>query len=172
MKSIACAIALAVCAGTAAADELPPRKAGLWEIVTQPSNPKLQPRTQRLCLDHDTDALLSRMGVQTGQQACSTLDVKVSGNRATIHAVCKLGESTLTSDAVTTYSGDSSYRTEIHGRFAPAFAGTSDTRTVQDGKWSGACPADMKPGDLVTTASRPGGHELRMNLRTMFKAQP
>jgi hypothetical protein len=172
MRSIACVIALAACAGPAVADELPHRKPGLWEIVSQPSNPKLHPMTQRLCLDRDTDALLARFGVQTGQQACSTLDIKVSGSRATIHAVCSLGSSTLTSDAVTTYSGDSSYRTEVHGKFAPAFAGTTDTHTVQDGKWTGACPADMKPGDLVTMASRPGGHEVRMNLRTMLKAQP
>jgi hypothetical protein len=46
-------------------------------------------------------------------------------------------------------------------------AGVSETHTVQEGKWLGACPAGMKPGDLVTAVGA-SGREIKMNLRDML----
>jgi hypothetical protein len=170
-KIISGVLALAVISGLARGDELPQRKAGLWEIVSTDVSAKRPPMKQRLCLDRETDALLNNMGIATSQQACAKNEMQVAGNRVTIHVVCDFGGSQLTSDGVITYSGDSSYRNEVHGHFQPPMAGVGDTHTVQDGKWVGACPADMKPGDLVMNQG-PASHEVKMNLRSMFGAHP
>lgn len=170
-KIILGVLALAVIGGLARSDELPQRKAGLWEIVSTDASAKRPPMKQRLCLDRETDGLLNKMGIATSKQACAKNEMQVTGNRVTFHAVCDFGGSQLTSDGVITYSSDSSYRNEVHGHFQPPMAGVGDTHTVQDGKWVGACPADMKPGDLVTDQG-PGGHEVKMNLRSMFGPHP
>lgn len=164
-------LALAVISGLASGDELPQRKAGLWEIVSTDASAKRPPMKQLLCLDRETDALLNKMGIATSQQACAKNEMRVTGNRVTIHAVCDFGGSQLTSDGVITYSGDSNYRNEMHGHFQPPVAGVGDTHIVQDGKWVGACPADMKPGDLAMNQG-PGSHEVKVNLRSMFGAHP
>ena len=170
-KIISGVLTLALISGLASGDELPQRKAGLWEIVSTDVSAKRPPQRQRLCLDRESDALLNKMGVATGRQACATNEMHVTGNRVTIHAVCDFGRSQLTTDGVITYSGDSSYRNEMHGRFEPPMAGIGDTHTVQDGKWIGACPAGMKPGDLVMNQG-PDGREVKMNLRSMFGSHP
>ena len=162
-------VAFSIVGGTALGDELPHRKPGLWEIVTTDAASKRAPMIQRMCLDRETDALLNKMGMSAGQQACAKNDVHVSGNRVTVHAVCDMGSTQLTSDGVITYSGDSSYRNEMHGKFQPPMAGLAETHTVQEGKWTGACPADMKPGDVVMSQG-PGGREMKMNLRSMLGA--
>jgi hypothetical protein len=46
----------------------------------------------------------------------------------------------------------------------PPMAGHADSTFTQDGKWQGACPADMKPGDMVM----PTG--MKMNILDMQKA--
>jgi hypothetical protein len=171
MKAIAPFAALAVVSTLAHSDTLPLRKEGLWELVSTTPDSKRPPRTQRVCLDRETDALLNTMGVTVGKQVCSKNDVHVSGNRVTIHSVCDFGGSQLTSEGVITYSGDSSFRNEVHGHFQPAMAGVSETHTVQEGKWLGACPAGMKPGDLVTTVGA-SGREIKMNLRDMLGKSP
>jgi hypothetical protein len=171
VKIISGLLALSVITGLAQGDELPHRKAGLWEIVSTNVGAKRPLMTQRLCLDRETDALLNKMGLAASQQACAKSEMIVTGNRATLHVVCNFGRSQLISDGVVTYSGDSSYRNEIHGRLEPPMAGSGDTHTVQDGKWIGACPAHMKPGDLVMI-HEPGGHEVKMNLRAMFNSHP
>jgi hypothetical protein len=39
--------------------------------------------------------------------------------------------------------------------------GKSDSTTTQQAKWIGACPPDMRPGDLVT------GNGVKINLRDL-----
>src|SRR5512142_885819 len=139
MKAIVGFATLAVVSTLAHGDTLPQRKEGLWELFSTTPESKQPPRTQRICLDRETDALLNKMGVMVGKQVCSKNDIHVSGNRVTIQSVCDFGGSQLTSEGVITYSGDSSFRNEVHGHFAPAMAGVSETHTVQEGKWLGAC---------------------------------
>jgi hypothetical protein len=170
MKAAFGTFVLAALAGLAHADELPHRRPGLWAVVSQPSNPQQKPTTHRLCLDRDTEALANRMSVGTVQQACAKNDMHVTGNRITMHAVCSFGNSQQTSDAVITFSGDSSYRADVHARFEPPMMGTGETHTLQEGKWVGACPADMQPGDMVITDGR--GREMRVNLRKMLQSHP
>jgi hypothetical protein len=54
--------------------------------------------------------------------------------------------------------------------YDPPLAGKGELRSTQDAKWLGACPADMKPGDVLVKPSPMMPMSIRMNLNDMLKA--
>ena len=68
------------CATPAAAQDLPPRKAGLWEIKMTTEGHNMPPNTSEHCIDAETDKLMSSMGDNVRQDMCSKRDVKKVGN--------------------------------------------------------------------------------------------
>jgi hypothetical protein len=54
----------------------------------------------------------------------------------------------MKSQSVATFSGDTSYRVESRSTFSPPMSGMSESSTTQEAKYAGACPANMKPGDM------------------------
>lgn len=157
-----CVVSLAQAAGL---EDLPKRKPGLWEMSVIPENGKQAPVTSRVCIDSATDAVLTNFALGASSKICSKSDVRVSGSVATIDAVCKIGESVQTSHSTITFSGTTAYRSEARVHSEPPFMGRSDSTIVQEGKWIGTCPADMKPGDLVM------GNGMKINLKDMAGAK-
>jgi hypothetical protein len=153
-----CVVSLAQAAGL---EDLPKRKAGLWEMSVISANGKQAPVTSRVCIDAATDAALTNFAVGVTSQICSKRDIRVSGSVATIDAVCKIGDSLQTSRSTITFSGTTAYRAEVRVHSEPPFMGRSDSTAAQQGKWTGPCPPDMKPGDLVM------GNGAKINLRDM-----
>jgi hypothetical protein len=158
-------------AGLANADDIPHRKPGLWEIVTRASSTAAPSMSQNVCLDRETEALLDRAGIESSQQACSKAEIHSSGNRVTVKAVCSMGASRMTSEAVTTFASDAAYRTEVHATFDPPMAGRSSSDSVQEAKWVGACPADMQPGDMIMKSGGAHPREMRTSLQKVLKPQ-
>jgi hypothetical protein len=142
-------------------EDLPKRKPGLWEMSTTSSGNKGVPAMSKVCIDAATDRELMNFGLGVAIQLCSKRDIKVSGAVATLNMVCTIGNSQATSRSTITYSGNTAYRAEIRAHFEPPFLGQSDSTTTQQAKWTGPCPADMKPGDLVT------GNGAKINLRDL-----
>jgi hypothetical protein len=136
------------------ADDYPARKAGLWEISTDPKGPR--PMVTRLCTDAATETDLLKKGQATMAEICSRHDMHRSGNAVTTDSVCRPMSSEVTSHSVTTYSGDSAYTTVITSHYNPPFMGKTDSTTTQEAKWLGQCGADMQPGDMIV-----GGKKLR-----------
>jgi len=147
-------------------EDLPKRKPGLWEMSMVSAEGKQGQMTSRVCIDTATDAALTRFGLGMMNQMCSKRDIRVSGNVATIDMVCKIGESQQTSHSTITYTGNNAYRIDVRAHFEPPFLGKSDSTMTQAARWTGACPADMKPGDLVM------GNGMRINLKDMAAAKP
>ena len=145
----------------ASLEDLPRRKPGLWEMTIIPGEGQRAAPTSKVCIDAATDLELMRFGLGMTDQLCSKRDLSVSGSSATIDAVCKIGTSQQTSHSTIRYSGNSAYRTEIKAKYDPPFLGKSETTTIQEAKWTGPCPADMKPGDLVT------GNGVKVNLKDL-----
>jgi hypothetical protein len=104
------------------------------------------------------------MGMMAG--LCSKHDLKVTGNKVTIDAVCDLGVTRVHTKSVTTLSGDSAYRTEAHAVFDPPLKGTPrDSVTVIDAKHIGACKEGQQPGDLTL----PNGQQVNIRQWMGFK---
>lgn len=140
-----------------AAVTMPYSKPGLW-IITQHMQNTAQPFESKLCIDKATQGDLINAGNATTTSLCSRNDISGGGNRLVMDAVCQIGPSKLTSHTVVTYAGDSAFESVTDGLFAPAFMGKTTTHGVIDAKWSGACPAGMKPGDMF----EPHGMKLHM----------
>jgi Protein of unknown function (DUF3617) len=150
------------------ADDIPHRKAGLWQIQTRTATSTRPEMVERICLDRETEALLDRAAVASVGQSCSKSDVHVAGSHVTIKATCNMGASRMSSEASITFEGDSAYHTVIHATFDPPIMSRRTSDSVQDARWTGSCPADMKPGDLIMQTQGPHPREHRLNLRTLL----
>ena len=165
MRTIVLAAAIVsgalACAATAAlAVDLPARKPGLWEVTLSMAGGKMPPQVMKFCTDADTDAALYKFGMNAAQGMCSRNDIQRSGNVVTMDSECKMGDMTMNSHAVMTFTGDAAYHTDIQSHFNPPMAGRSELSMTQEAKWAGACPADMKPGEMI------GPNGMKMNLKS------
>ena len=140
-----------------AAITMPYSKPGLW-IITQHLQNTAQPFESKLCIDKATQGDLLNAGNATTGSLCSRNDMSGGGNRLVMDAVCQIGPSKLTSHTIVTYAGDSAFQSVTDGHFAPAFMGKTTTHGVIDAKWSGTCPAGMKPGDMF------GPHGIKLHI--------
>ena len=147
----------------AVAADLPKLKPGLWEMKNTSSRmPPGQSMKSTVCLDMTLQQDMINMGTGMMQGMCRKHDLKVDGNKVTGEAICKFGDSTMTSRSVMTMMGDTAYRTEAHAKFEPPMNGMSESDTVIEGRWLGACKPGQRPGDIVM----PNGQT--MNLRNMM----
>jgi hypothetical protein len=161
----------ATCAALTAvnAADLPMRKPGLWEITRKTDNPKIAPTVEKVCMDAATDQLLYKEGAGASQKMCSRVDIRNAGGKVMVESQCQIGGSKVTSHSITTMSGDSAYHTDVNVHFEPALYGKSDSNSTQDAKWMGACPADMRAGDVIIAPSATMPMPMKMNLIDMFK---
>ena len=144
---------------TAWADDVqyPPRRAGLWE-----GSMKMADRTTetKYCVDAATDRKLMEFGNEKMKQmgGDNSVSVKVDGNVVHITAVVKSGTRTATVEHTMTYTGDTRITGVGHMTFDPPLpqpAGkTMPGDMVIEQHWTGACLADMKPGDMITNGQK------------------
>src|SRR5579872_22062 len=112
---------------TVSAVDLPKRKPGLWEVTLQMAGGKMPPQTVKFCTDAATDESLYQLGSSTADQMCSRKDINRNGDVVTIDTECKMGESKMTSHAVMTFTGDTSYKTAIQTHMDPPMMGRSES---------------------------------------------
>ncbi len=140
-------LATAGLAGSALAADMPKRKSGLWEInMRNNGSPSMGPIQQ--CVDQNTDNLMQQKAKEHTQD-CSVMDVKPSGNKVTVHSVCKMDGSTATTDGVFEGAFDSSYKGTMKTKFSPPMHGMSESNMALDARWLGPCKPGQKPGDVI-----------------------
>jgi hypothetical protein len=158
-------------AAPALALDLPTRKAGLWELKMIFEGRNLPPTTMKHCTDAATDKLMNANFGGSNEQHCSKQDMKTSGGTITIDSVCKFGETTTSSHAVITGSFDSAYTMKVAStrQGGPPLPGTvpgAETHMTIEAKWTGACAAGQKPGDVIMS------NGMSMNVIDMQKMRP
>jgi hypothetical protein len=129
------------------ADDLPHRRPGLWSVTTPSVGGGQAPRDMRMCIDAATDAALLNMGQSMAN--CSKPDIHRSGDTLTVDSACNVSGSAINSHTVITVSGDTAYHSVSSATMVPPVAGMGNMTHASDGKWVGACPAGMKPGDVI-----------------------
>jgi hypothetical protein len=149
-------IAAALAAGPALAQDYPSLRPGLWQVQTRISTQKADepPLLSTMCLDAATTREMLQMGQGMMAGMCSRFEVKRDGNRWHSDAVCKLGDSTMTSRSTMTVTGDSAYRIEGSSTYVPPFMGMAAAKTTVDAKHAGACKPGQKPGDITTASGQ------------------
>ena len=133
--------------------DLPPRRAGLWEITMTMEKPKgLPPFTSKVCLDPATDRELMDHGLKLTDGKCKSFTVRRQGQSYVIDANCTFGGAASKTKTVITGDFSSAYtrRTEGTVEGAPgAEKGPQSTLMTQTATWKSAdCPG-MKPGDMT-----------------------
>jgi hypothetical protein len=161
---LAAAASVALMAQT---DQMPKRKPGLWEMTMATNDPgaPASPPPMKMCVDAATDAEMYKFSMGQAKQNCSKSDIKSDGTTVVMDGDCTYGASRMTTHATMKFAGDTAYHTDIRRHFDPPLYGRSDTSMTQDGKWVGACPAGMQPGDMIA----PNGQ--KTNMRTMMQQQ-
>ena len=155
----------AVSADNAGADDLPIRKAGLWEIKMARTGSPLPEMTMQHCTDETTDKDMNNMVSPMAKQICSKQDIQKTATGYLTDSLCSVGGVSIASHS------------EINGDFNSAYTVTTtshsdlgskgpprDTVTKIEAKWLGACKPDQKPGDIVM----PGGG-FKLNVKDMDK---
>jgi hypothetical protein len=144
----------------AQADELPMRKAGLWEVTISTgikggnSMPELKIRQ---CTDKTVETQLrDSMTMQTARQACSKVYTQKTATGYVVDAECAtmIAQTNISGDFETSYTMDQTATIKD-----PTSGKTIHTVTTGKGKWLGAaCPAGWKAGDVEL----PGGRKMNI----------
>jgi hypothetical protein len=147
MKRIATLATLCLLAASAAAQDVPRRKSGLWEVSM--SSPQMgAPIVSRQCVDQNTDDF-SKQSSRGGQEKCSKKSVRREAGNVIVEAVCQIEGSTATSRGV--FSGDfnSAYKGEMVTRFAPPMHNMAEMKMNFQARLTGPCAPGQKPGDVA-----------------------
>jgi hypothetical protein len=139
------------------ADDLPPRKAGLWEMKDRLADPTIPELTTQQCIGAASEKKSS--SAPADQEVCSSYDIRKTAAGYVVDAVCRSGNLTT------------SWHSEIQGDLNSHYVATSTTRsqrgtsappveltTITDAKWLGDCKPDQQPGDLIIT----GGPKMKV----------
>lgn len=152
---------LAWAAAPALAVDFPTLKAGLWESHVAREGAQQKVPAVKMCMDAAMQKEMMDAGMGTMKELCTKNEIRREGNKMYGSAQCKLGDSTMKSTSVTTFTGDTAYRTDVKATYDPPMAGRASGTTVIEGKWTGPCPAGMQPGDVMLPDGR------RINMRSM-----
>jgi hypothetical protein len=156
---------VAVPADRSRADDLPIRKAGLWEIKMARTGSPLPDMTMQHCTDETTDKDMNNMVSPMAKQICSKQDVQktatgyVSDSLCSVAGVSIASHSEINGDFNSAYTVTTTSHSDLGNKGAPR-----DTVTKIEAKWLGACKPDQKPGDIVM----PGGG-FKLNVKDMDK---
>lgn len=155
MRRFTCLLLIAPFAGPSAwGQDLPARKAGLWKMaVSVPGTPAGGGDSDQ-CIDARTDAALQRKAVQTGPGECTQTAVRMTSAGHEFESICKTPQGR--SVTAVRISGDPqrAYTIVMTHREEPARKSVPDQTIMVKATWAGACPADMKPGDVRMAGAR------------------
>lgn len=127
------------------------QKAGLWQLTqTVGTHPAT---VTKMCVDAAMGANMATAAMSSNMPAvdCSQKSVTPGLNGTDIAMTCTASGKTIDSKIHVERVSDSEYHQTMNATFTPAVAGHDSISSTTDGKWLSACPADMKPGDIITS---------------------
>jgi len=156
---------LATPADHARADDLPVRKAGLWEVKMVRTSSPLPEMTMQHCTDETIDKEMNNMVSPMAKQICSKQDIQKTATGFATDSVCSVAgvsiasHSDIVGDFNSAYTVTTTSHSDLGNKGAPR-----DAVTKIEAKWLGACKPDQKPGDIVM----PGGG-FKLNVKDLDK---
>ncbi|MGX1789563.1 DUF3617 domain-containing protein [Bosea sp. NPDC055332] len=151
MRAVAIAVAASVFGAIPVlADELPQRKAGLWETKSTGAEGET---TAKQCVGPGTDRAM--LGGMTGG-ACAKVEVKKVGAGYTVATECTVGQIKAVGNSVVSGDFQATVRTEGTTRLTgmPGQAGTVERKLVVEATRLGECGPGQKPGDVILPDGR------------------
>src|SRR5690348_7899299 len=152
-----------------AQDQMPSRKAGLWEMTMTMEGPGRPPQTMQQCIDAATDKSMQDMSAGMRGGSCSKREMKKVGDTVVFDTVCNTAAGTQTSHGVVSGDFNSAYTVKINSKRSgsPQIPNMpAETNMSIAAKWLGACKADQKPGDIIMA------NGMKMNVTDMPRGGP
>lgn len=148
--------------------DFPRRSPGLWEIRSAGSSANGMPPTLN-CIGERTDTEQSQLGRHAGAKGACTLGAfKRVGESWVAESVCKMGKTSVTSQAIASGDFQSQYRIDTMVTYDPPLGGVKkEDKEAVVARYLGPCLAHQHPGDVVF----PGMGTLNMTDGT-FRAEP
>jgi Protein of unknown function (DUF3617) len=150
-------------APAAHADEMPLRKAGLWEMKIAKTGSVLPEMTMQHCTDETTDKQMNTAFSPVAKEACSKRDIEKTATGYVSDSVCGAGGVSVTSHSEVIGDFNSAYTVKSTVHSDKGAGGVHDVTSTIEAKWLGPCKPDQKPGDIVM----PGG--FKMNIKDADK---
>jgi len=138
--------------GVSLAADAPPLKEGLWSIhsvSTEKPSGKKREITRSICRSHAYDDYV-REKAKKIPPTCKTVSDSSSAGTTTVETECTVQDTVVHGKTTTTIVSDTATRTETHSTYTPPLAGMSESNMVMDQTYTGACPAGVEPGDMLT----------------------
>jgi hypothetical protein len=147
---------LAACSANA---DIPPRKAGLWELseTTTIGLDTSPPQVAQYCIDPATDKAMRAFDAGLRQAKCSRQDLRRQGNALVLDAECRNGDLAFTAHGVSTGNFETDYTTKLTVKRigTPAWPTIPPEMTITTAaRWTGACKVGQRPGDMVLSDGR------------------
>lgn len=139
----------------------PKRKPGLWAQTIATGG---MTQAMKLCLDEATEAKLTVWGQQAGKDICAKSEITPTPGGWAFTSECDMGEAGKVS---TTGKATGDFNAKYLIKATSVTTGSSMAQAngthemEMTGTWEGACPANMKPGDMTM----PGG--VTINIASM-----
>ncbi len=145
------------------ADDMPRRKAGLWEMTMSIEGEDMAPVVTRVCLDDATESRMSLWGGQMTDEMCQKNEVtRGPDGSVRFSSVCNMGSGGVTR---TTGTATGDLTTNYVVRIQSTTSGAQlpqmnrDTRSTIASRRVGPCEPGQKGGDMML----PGGVTVNMN---------
>jgi hypothetical protein len=173
MRPIVIVAALVASTLPAAALDLPPRKAGLWELTMTIEGRELPPRVMQNCIDAETDKAMNNLGNSVNKDSCSEQHTTTPDGKIVIDSVCSAGQMTATTHSEVAGSFDSSYTMRVTAKTDSGIIPPTTSVTIIAAKWLGVCKADQRPGDIIMpNGMKVNISDLQQKMRDMRPADP
>jgi len=138
--------------GIAIAADAPPLKEGFWSLhsvsTDQPSGKKRE-LTRSICRNHAYDDHVREMAKKI-PATCKTISETSSGGTTTTETECTVQDTVVHSKTAVTTASETAIHMETHTTYTPPLGGMSESTTVMDQTYTGACPDGVEPGDMLT----------------------
>ncbi len=146
------------------AEDLPLRKAGLWEMKIVRTGGSVPEMTMQHCTDPTTDKEMNNSVSPLAKQICSKQDVVKTATGYVSNSVCSVAGVSMTTHAEIVGDFNSGYTVTTTSHSDKGVSGKPlDATTKIQAKWIGDCQPGQKPGDIVM----PGG--FKMNVKDAEK---
>src|SRR3954452_23587435 len=99
-----------------AQEQMPSRKAGLWEMTMTFEGRGAPPQTMQQCIDAATDKSMQDMSQGMRGQSCSKRETKKVGNTIVFDSVCSTGAGTAPSQGVVAGDFNPAYGVKINSK--------------------------------------------------------
>jgi hypothetical protein len=158
LLSLSCCLAACLASAPSRADELPTRKAGLWEMKVAKVGGVIPEMTMQHCTDEATDKDMINTVSPLAKQICTKQEVQKTATGYVTDAVCSVAGVSMTSHSEISGDFNAAYSVTTKSHLDKGPDSVRDTTTKIEAKYLGDCKPGQKPGDIVM----PGGFKLNV----------